>query len=606
MCENELEKSMLKLEYMIGFEGSISCGLISHPDGCHLLYSVGCTITIEDTNKKTQEFLSGHSNNVTCLALSKSGKFIASGQLTHAGFKAETIIWSFGDRREYCKLSLHRNAVQAVAFSANDKYLVSLGGPDDGSLVVWNIAKKEAICGSPAQSISAGLTHVLTFSNTQDNVFITAGSETLRVWSLDEKTFKLAPVNVSVGQNKRFVKCLQVSHDDSYFVCGTTTGDVMMINMATKNFQLLSNEKERFQLGVTSLFLMKDGHVIVGSGNGDVLLLKSFEEKFKRTKNVKKIQGGVTSISLNKNQFYVGTADSSIFKFNLSTFEFELMKTSHYTSINNLCFPYGSWKLLITSSMQDIRLWNTKNGQELMRISLPNKICNVVAVMRDGKSIISGWDDGCIRAYYPESGKLMYTMDHAYGGTVTSLAVFKSGSHIISGSNLGHVVLWEHTLLKEHKAAVTCIQMKDDDSECITSSLDGSCIFWNLSRRQMIRVNTLFKYLCYHPLEHQILTVGTDRNISYWETFDGSLIRLLEGSNTGAINCVDVSHDGKYFVTGGDDRMLKIWLYDEGEMTHIGVGHSAAITALKISPDQKNIFSTSCDGAILKWTFPYK
>jgi len=43
------------------------------------------------------------------------------------------------------------------------------------SVVVWNLAKREAVCGSPAQSLSAGLTHALIYSNTSDDVFITAG-----------------------------------------------------------------------------------------------------------------------------------------------------------------------------------------------------------------------------------------------------------------------------------------------------------------------------------------------------------------------------------------------------------------------------------------------
>jgi len=43
------------------------------------------------------------------------------------------------------------------------------------SVVVWNVAKKEAVCGSPAQAPSSGLTHAVAYSNTSDDVFITGG-----------------------------------------------------------------------------------------------------------------------------------------------------------------------------------------------------------------------------------------------------------------------------------------------------------------------------------------------------------------------------------------------------------------------------------------------
>ena len=48
----------------------------------------------------------------------------------------------------------------------------------------------------------------------------------------------------------------------------------------------------------------------------------------------------------------------------------------------------------------------------------------------------------------------------------------------------------------------------------------------------------------------------------------------------------------------------QVWRYDEGDVTHIGVGHSGEITAVKIAPDGKTIVSVSADGAILRWRFP--
>ena len=74
----------------------------------------------------------------------------------------------------------------------------------------------------------------------------------------------------------------------------------------------------------------------------------------------------------------------------------------------------------------------------------------------------------------------------------------------------------------------------------------------------MIRINTLFQYVCYHPAESQIIACGTDRKVSYFETFDASLIRDLEGSKSGAINSMDVTPDGQFFVTGGADKLVKV------------------------------------------------
>jgi len=41
-------------------------------------------------------------------------------------------------------------------------------------------------------------------------------------------------------------------------------------------------------------------------------------------------------------------------------------------------------------------------------------------------------------------------------------------------------------------------------------------------------------------------------------------------------------------------------------MTHIGLGHSAPIIGVKISPDECHVISVSADGAILRWAFPHR
>ena len=55
---------------------------------------------------------------------------------------------------------------------------------------------------------------------------------------------------------------------------------------------------------------------------------------------------------------------------------------------------------------------------------------------------------------------------------------------------------------------------------------------------------------------------------------------------------------------GGDDHLVKLWNYNEGAVTHVGVGHSGNISRLKICPGNKYIVSVSADGAILVWKYP--
>ena len=93
----------------------------------------------------------GHSDRVTCIAISADGTTLASGQITHMGYLAEIILWdisligSEGHPKLLYRLRLHKVQVQALDFSHSGKYLASIGGSDDNNLVIWNVATGKAV-----------------------------------------------------------------------------------------------------------------------------------------------------------------------------------------------------------------------------------------------------------------------------------------------------------------------------------------------------------------------------------------------------------------------------------------------------------------------------
>lgn len=74
----------------------------------------------------------------------------------------------------------------------------------------------------------------------------------------------------------------------------------------------------------------------------------------------------------------------------------------------------------------------------------------------------------------------------------------------------------------------------------------------------MVFANTLFQAVCYGPGECQIISCGTDRKVTYYEILDGTPVRSLEASLSGSINAMDITEDGKIFVTGGADKLIKV------------------------------------------------
>ncbi len=70
------------------------------------------------------------------------------------------------------------------------------------------------------------------------------------------------------------------------------------------------------------------------------------------------------------------------------------------------------------------------------------------------------------------------------------------------------------------------------------------------------------------------------------------------------INSIDIERDGVYFASAGVDRLVKLWLYDEGEVVASGSGHSGSINRVRISPDKRIIVSVGAEGAVFIWRMP--
>ena len=58
------------------------------------------------------------------------------------------------------------------------------------------------------------------------------------------------------------------------------------------------------------------------------------------------------------------------------------------------------------------------------------------------------------------------------------------------------------------------------------------------------------------------------------------------------------------YIDHWHESTIQVWKYNEGEITHVGLGHTSPITRLRISPDQKSIVTVSEDGAIYIWEMP--
>lgn len=598
----------LELGAVIGFSGQVIQGLILHPDNEHLVYPLGSTIVIRHVVSRTQSFLRGHDQKVSCITLSKSGTYLASGQQTHMGFQAEIIIWNFANRTPHQRMKLHKVLIQSLSFSCDESYLASLGGQDDNLLIIWEVSTGRGFCST---SIGHDPGYEVKFYNNSNNKLITVQNLNVKIWEADYVAKKVNFTSINLGNLKRQITSIAIDPTDTFTYVGTRTGDILELNLERAIYKRSGPAKKLFSQGVQCLSLMGNGDLLVGAGDGTIAKLASQNLQIKCQSQV---LGAVSSLSLTNDHthFFLGTSQSNIYLLDTDQLKPELRNTCHYEKINDVAFPFNYSDVFATCSLNDIRVWNAKNRQELLRIQVPNLECHCVCFSVDGKSILSGWNDGKLRVFLPQSGKLMYVINDAHRHGVTGLIGTVDSQRIVSGGMEGEVRIWRigkqtqtmEASMKEHRGRVWAIQLNRTNDLAVSASSDGSCIVWDLkthTRLTCLFESTMFKQVLYHPDESQLITTGSDRKITYWDTFDGQAIRMLDGSEEGEVNALAINREGNHFASGGEDQIVKVWSYDEGIVLFEGIGHSSNILKITYSPDQKNLVSVGAEGAIFIW-----
>ncbi|XP_014472241.1 PREDICTED: cilia- and flagella-associated protein 52 [Dinoponera quadriceps] len=652
-----MEPRNLEAIGIIKFDGITKNGLRLHPDGQHILYPMGYKVVIKKIETGEQNFFSGHTNNVSALCVSPCGEYVASGQNNHLGLKTVVIVWDYKKREIRKSYEIHKGSIEDLCFTCNSDFLVSIGR-DDGAVIIWDVRANSPICGSSASNETSGSAYNIARMNVHGACFITAGDKTLKIWHVNAERRQMHGTDVEMGKLKRLNNCIVVDEKDEIIYCGTSSGDIVkartnlrydlqceklacspvMIGCYSKITRdpkkMKAGEGDLYAGGVKALLLLKDERLVVGAGDGTVELIeiisrnnqarvKPSMSKLPNTPQIFTHQAGnvcsaVTSMILHSNQFVlVGTVWCEIYQIQLSNFHTRLLITSHTACIYSIAFPHNRSDIFATGSKNDLRLWRLKTQDEILRITVLNFVCSGLQFAPNDQILFSVWNDGTIRAFASHNGKLHFIIRNAHTKAVSTIVVTNDGARLISGGCDGQVRIWDVkakvqrliNTLKEHRGPITSLHISPNNRDLISSSTDGTCIIWDIVlyvRKHILLGNTLFTMSQFTPNGLQILTCGMDRKIAYWETLDCSLIREIEDSNIGTVNCVDISPDGRYFVTGSNDCTVKIWKYDSADITHINISHGAIITTCKFSSDGKHIVTTSADGAIMIWHYPYE
>jgi len=169
------------------------------------------------------------------------------------------------------------------------------------------------------------------------------------------------------------------------------------------------------------------------------------------------------------------------------------------------------------------------------------------------------------------TGKEVMHVSHAHSSTIYSISISYNGKYLATGSADKLIKIWDMNTgdlietLHGHTSHVTSVEwLPGSDQQLVSASWDETVKLWS------------------------------------WKEDDTPMHSLV--GHTGKVNSAVVSPDGDSIISGGEDRLVKLWRISTHECFATMSGHTDEILCVAISPDGSTIASASKDKTIRTWT----
>ncbi|KAK3091415.1 hypothetical protein FSP39_019740, partial [Pinctada imbricata] len=496
----------IKLRSVIGFNGSGRDNMVWQPDTGLFAYTCGCIVIIENLSTGEQKHLMGHTEEISTLTLQNDCQALASASGSFGMSPSQICIW---DLQQFtCKkvLSYHEYDIVCLAYSREDRFLVSVGDYRDNSIVVWSTYNYQVL----TTYKTTAPVHDLAWDPYTVNEFASVGQDgTVLFWLLDETTTDVC-LNVHeaevpqellqsqiMGNSHVDFTSLEYAGDSTLFI--STNNGKMSVWDTRHNSCFMHWEADTSEIGVV---LCRRDRLLTGSQGKNLRIwavssVGSMKAPGDNGRNGGitmedeiNLDGAITSAAFDESleMGIVGTSAGTIWYINWPERTSIRLVSSHVYKVNGLACINGH----IASCADDgsLRLWSIENREQVLQFQVLDQTCTCVAFSpqksrpdpnyqsQDPDSaeekilsnVTAGYSDGTIRMFDVNKVEMVLKM-HPHAVSVTAISFSSDGRMIISGGKDGLIAISSPTtgmtvrVISDHKGApITNIDVtvKDD------------------------------------------------------------------------------------------------------------------------------------------------
>ena len=239
-------------------------------------------------------------------------------------------------------------------------------------------------------------------------------------------------------------------------------------------------------------------------------------------------------------------------------------------------------KMIASVGGNQVHLWEPDTGKRIKVLATIEKSdmpLKCLAFSPDGKSLAVGGDDGILRVFETDTGKNTFTSP-ARNARIERVAYSPNGKLIAVADNAGNAAVYAPSVGNGMPMSTGVI---DGAGEClgVAFSADSGAIF-----------------TCGKDAKARLIAGPTPDGMGAGNT--ATRLRSFDG-HTGSVTDLAVPADGKFLITGGDDKTVRVWETTSGKQIRSFQGHMTKVIAVAVRGDARQIASASDDGAIRLW-----
>eukprot|EP00931_Biecheleriopsis_adriatica_P064766 TRINITY_DN39471_c0_g1_i1.p1 TRINITY_DN39471_c0_g1~~TRINITY_DN39471_c0_g1_i1.p1 ORF type:complete len:616 (+),score=115.11 TRINITY_DN39471_c0_g1_i1:39-1886(+) len=609
----------IELEHAIGCNVEFKRICHLHPNGRDYVKAVGGVVIVGDlSDPHAQVFCRGHDDFVTCLAVSHQGRLFASGQ---QGQNADVILWSFESKMQLNCWQEQDHGIDALAFSHDDRFLISCGDIVDqrvfvydtnsGLIIAWaQLFPKPTIC-----CIAGGMVRDIKRRDTHEYQYAACGGKTITMWHLDCERGELTPHQVGAsGKQVREYICLAYTADFEYLLAGSTTGDVAIVLMKNRVVQCHVHVCGG---GVTNMVCVPASHgcrFIAAGGDGTVSVMAGPSAVDLREERSIRLDGPLSSLSLSPDMQEVLAVSTLGSAFLVRTKDLSMKPHSQVApgALYDIAYPAGISDHFLTCCGDGlVTLWDANDYAAKLRVSVgtrgyPAAVCGTEDIF------VAGSTDGKLHCWDSQQGQYLWHIDNVHKGGVSSVKLSSNVRFVVSAGVEGELRVWELKTremisnLKEHGARVNDVQLFPNDQYAISVSRDRCLLTWDLRSEKRLTAHRErhggINCLAVAANQTTVITSGQEKTMTTWDLRMADPVRVQELDEE--VLSLSMSPDNAYVATGGTGQIVKVWDIRNDQQAFVasaGQGHSRAIQKLSFSPDGKQITSVGLDHCVMVW-----